>query len=73
MACKPEEVVSFAERQMQPLSDRGDHLLRRLRAAFLLKARVIVGRHVTQRGDFLAPQPGGATTLPAGQPDILGL
>ena len=68
-----EQVVALVERQVQALRDRGDHLLRRLRPALPLEPGVVVGRHVAQRGDLLAPQPAGAAALPARQPDVLGL
>ncbi len=66
-----EEVVALVEREVQALGDRGDHLLRRLRAALALEPGVVVGRHVAQRGDLLAPQPGaydGAARAAARRP-----
>ena len=51
-----EQVVSLVEIEPQRPSDRREHLLRRLRAALLLEPRVVVGRHVREQGDLLAPQ-----------------
>ena len=59
--------------EVQPLGDGGDHLLRRLRTAFLLEAGVVVGRHVTQGGDLLTSQSAGPPALSAGQSDVLRL
>ena len=66
-----EQVVALVERQVQPLRDRGDHLLRRLRPALPLQPRVVVGRHVAERGDLLAAQParcGGAARAAVRRP-----
>ena len=70
---EPEQVVALVEREVQSLRDRGDHLLRGLRPALPLEARVVVGRHVAQRGDLLAPQPARPAALSARQADVLGL
>ena len=70
---EPEEVVALVEREVQPLRDRRDHLLRGLRPALPLEPRVVVGRHVAERGDLLAPQPAGPAARPARQADVLGL
>jgi len=59
--------------QVQALGDGGDHLLRRLRAALLLEAGVVVGRHVTQGGDLLASEAAGPSALSAWQTDLLRL
>jgi hypothetical protein len=50
-----EQVVALGARKMQPLRDRGDHLLRRLRSALPLQTRVVIRRHVAQRGNLLPP------------------
>ena len=59
--------------QVQPLGDRGDHLLRRLRARALLESRVVVGRHVAQRRDLLAAEAGRSAAAGRGQAHVLGL
>ncbi|BCB74583.1 hypothetical protein GCM10022251_81570 [Phytohabitans flavus] len=38
-----------------PDDDRGDHLLGRVRSALPLKPRVVIGRHVAQRGRLFPP------------------
>ena len=50
---EPEQVVALVEREVQPLRDRRDHLPGRLGSAFPLEPRVVVGRHVAERGDLL--------------------
>lgn len=70
---KSEEVVALAERQMQPLCDRGEHLLRRAGPVAALETGVVVRRHVAEGGDLLAAQPRSPAALAPLQPDIRGL
>ena len=67
------EVVALGQRQVQPLRDGGDHLLRGVRPALPLEPGVVVGRHVAQRRDLLTAQPAGPAALTAGEADVLGL
>jgi hypothetical protein len=68
-----EQVVALVDRHVQPLGDRGEHPLRGLGAAFPLQTGVVVGRHVAQRRDLLAPQPVGPAALSARQTHVLRL
>ena len=68
-----EQVVAFVEGQMQPLRDRGDHLLGRVRAALPLEPAVVVGGDVAERGDFFAAQTSGSAPLPTRESDVFRL
>ena len=52
---EPEQVVTLIEGEVESLRDGGDHLLGWLGSALPLEPRVVVGRHVTERGHFLPP------------------
>ncbi len=66
-------MIAFVEREMQALSDGGDHLLRRLWAALLLEAGVVVGRHVAESGDLFAAETVGPAARARCKPHIFGL
>nr|BFF25432.1 hypothetical protein GCM10025732_33970 [Glycomyces mayteni] len=68
-----EQVVAFDARQVQALRDRGEHLLRRLRAALAFEPRVVVHGHVAQRRDLLAAQARGPAPRAPRQPHVLRL
>ena len=65
-------MVALVEGEVQALGDGGEHLLRGLGATLALEPRVVVGRHVAQGRDLLAPQTVGTPTLPAGSPTSSG-
>ncbi|OEI67437.1 hypothetical protein Cus16_2870 [Curtobacterium sp. ER1/6] len=65
-----EEVVALLPRQVEPLRDRGDHLLGRLRSGPPLEPGVVVGGHVAERGDLLAPEARGPAPLPGREADV---
>jgi hypothetical protein len=50
---EPEQVVALVEREVEPLSDRREHLPGGLWSAFPLEPGVVVGRHVAEGGDLL--------------------
>src|SRR5215204_978746 len=70
---EPEQVVALFEGEVESLRDGGDHLLGWLGSALPLEPRVVVGRHVTERGHFLPPQPACPAALPPREADVFGL
>jgi hypothetical protein len=73
VAGEAEQVVPLVEVEVQGPGQRPQDRLRRLRAAALLEAGVVVDRHPGEGGDLLPAQPAGAAAGPSGQPDLLGL
>jgi hypothetical protein len=65
-----EQVVALVAGQPQRASERGEHLLARLRAAALLQARVVIGRHHGEGRDLLAPRARGTAANPGGEADV---
>jgi hypothetical protein len=73
MAGELEEVVAFVEGEPQRPGDGSDRRRGGTRAAALLQSRVEVGRHVCERRDLLAAQPGCPPAAAGAQADVLGL
>ena len=70
MPCHAEQVVAFIGRQPQSAGQRGEHLGAGLRAAPLLQAGVVVGRHGREVRDLLSTQAGRAATGSGDQTDV---
>ena len=59
--------------ELQRSCDGFEHLLRRLVAAALLQARLVVGTDSRQRGELLATEPGHATPITVRDADVFGI
>jgi hypothetical protein len=64
------QVIALVACQPQRPGERAEHLLARLRAPLLLKARVVVGRHHGERRDILTPQARRPTACRHGDPHV---
>jgi hypothetical protein len=60
------QMITLVLSEPQTASDRGKHLVGRLRPALLLQPCEVVHAHPAQGRHFLTPQPFGAATGPAG-------
>lgn len=66
-----EQVVAFVERAPEGTGDRGDHLLRRLRAALLFEPRVVVDGHAGEGRHLFTTEARGAPPSAGPDPDVL--
>src|ERR1700722_3863739 len=73
MSGEPKHMVAFIQGQPETTCHRGEHLLRGLRSAPLLKTLVIVGGHIRQTRNIFASQAPGAAPRPTRKTHDSGL